>query len=61
MKSLVYTEEIRTREQLLQKIHDSTDVIRNKQGTLFQVRRYLMKGLRKCVEVNGGHFSHLLK
>lgn len=61
IKSLVYTEEIRTREQLLQKIHDSTNVIRNKQGTLFQVRRYLVKGLRKCIEENGGHFSHLLK
>lgn len=61
IKSLVYTEEIRTREQLLQRIHDAVDTIRNKQETLFQVSRHLVKGLRKCIHVNGGHFAHLLK
>lgn len=61
IKSLVYKEEIHSREQLIEKIQEATNIIKYEQGTLFKVRRYLIKGLRKCIEVNGGHFSHLLK
>lgn len=61
MKAIVYKTDINTREELLEKIQEAANVIKNNQETFPKVRRYLLKSLRKCIEVNGGHFQHLLK
>lgn len=61
MKTSVYSEEVNTRDELLARIQVAGNVIRNKENIFFNLRRYLKNALRKCVEVNGGHFEHLLK
>lgn len=61
MKDLVYGDESNTREELEQKIQEAAIVIGDNQNIFLNVRRHLLKSLRKCIEVNGGHFQHLLK
>lgn len=61
LKDLVYKQESATREDLLQKIRDGVNTIRNKDDILFRVRGYLNKAIQKCIEQNGGHFAQYLK
>ena len=59
MKSYVYQVDIRTREQLIERIMEAGDVVRQNLQQ-FNMVRAIRKRLQKCVEQNGGHFEHLL-
>lgn len=61
LKSLVYNSEIHNQNELLAKIHEAANTLKNGNAMFFKVRQHLQKSLRKCIEVNGGHFQHLMK
>lgn len=60
MKALVYKENINSRPELRRKIEEAANVIKNNRQGLFNIKRSLRKRIIKCIEVNGGHFEHLL-
>lgn len=61
LKSKVYSTEINTREELLQRIEDACEELKNDQAMIRKSIRHLTKRAQKCIEQNGGHFEHLLK
>ena len=60
MKSLVYTEEIRTEDHLRQRIHEATNIIRGDPEMLQRVQEQWIRRANACVRMNGAHFEHLL-
>ena len=59
LKSVVYQNRPRNIDELKEAI---TQEIRNiSRETLLQVRRSFSERIEKCLEVNGGHFEHLLQ
>lgn len=61
LKTMVYGREINTREQLIQRIIDACDEIRNNPNVIRKAVLNLMKRADKCVEVGGFHFEQYLK
>lgn len=59
VKSIVYSQKINSREELWEKIVSAVEDFRN-QGILFNIRQSFIKRTLKCIQVNGGHFEHLL-
>lgn len=49
-----------TRADLLQKVQQRVHEFRNREGTVFEVRQYLHRRTRKCINVNGEHVAQLL-
>jgi len=60
MKASVYKETANSREELLQKIQEAANEIKNRRDMLFKTRRSFRKRIEKCIEVEGGHFEQLL-
>lgn len=61
LKTMVYGREMNTREQLIQRIIDACDEIRNNPNVIRKAVLNLMKRADKCVEVGGFHFEQYLK
>lgn len=61
MKNLVYSEEINTREQLLQRIINAFQEIKNNPDAIRKAVSNLNIRRRRCEQANGGHFEQLLK
>lgn len=59
LKSLVYEDQINTREDLMQRIENAVESFRN-ENMCFKIRRSFNKRVNKCIEVNGSHFEQLL-
>ena len=60
LKTLVYKTPVNTLEQLRQRIIESCETIRQKQGIFFKVHQSFLRRLNLCVEMEGQHFEHLL-
>ena len=60
LKALVYKTPINNINDLRQKIVNGFQVIRNTAGIFFRVRQHFLKSIRKCIEMNGGHFENVL-
>lgn len=61
LKASVYSSEINSREELLQRIEDACNEIRNNPDMTRKTIRHIITRARKCIEQNGGHFEQLLK
>jgi len=61
MKSEVYNEKVKTRDELVARIMNSAALIKQeRQDDLRRATRTVAKRVEKCVEVDGGNFEHLL-
>lgn len=60
LKSMVYAEDISTEEQLLQRINDGCQEIRNNANEIRRAVYSLTKRARMCINKNGGHFEQFL-
>jgi len=61
MKSEVYKEKVNTRDELVARITNSAAIIKQEcQDDLRRAKRTVAKRVKKCVEVDGGIFEHLL-
>lgn len=61
LKEVVYSTPVNTREELLARITQHSNEVRNNAGILFAVQRENIRRLRKCIEVRGAHIEHLPK
>lgn len=60
MKELVYAQQVNNVDELTQRIFDAANTIRENVHVCERVRRNWVRRNEACVEVNGGHFEHLL-
>lgn len=60
MKSEVYMTPVNSEEELLNRIHDAAQKVREKLSYKVTVRG-MRKRARACIRENGGHFEHKLK
>jgi len=60
MKQQVYANEINNRDELLMKINNVADIIRQTPNLLEKTWDSLHRRTEKCIEVNGGHIEQLL-
>ena len=60
MKTLVYSHEVYSREELWQQIVNSANFIANQPNIFFKVRRSFIERIDKLLEVNRSHIEHLL-
>ena len=60
LKTMVYAEDIQTRQQLIERINNCCDIIRNSPDIIRQAISHLMIRQRKCTEANGLHFENHL-
>jgi len=61
MKSEVYKEKVYTRDELVARIMNSAALLKQeRQDDLRRVRRTIAKFDKKCTEIDGGIFEHLL-
>jgi len=61
MKSEVYKEKVNTRDELVARIMNSAALLKQeRQDDFRRVTRTVVKGVEKCIEVDGGIFEHLL-
>jgi len=60
MKEQVYSKEVNNREELLMRIHNVADIIRQTPNLLEKTWSSLHRRMEKCIEVNGGHIEQLL-
>jgi hypothetical protein len=60
LKAEVYKVEINNREQLIERIITACDEIRNNPVMIRRAIGNLGKRVRKCIEVDGGHFENML-
>jgi len=56
MKAMVYAHKVNTREKLLQPILSAARSINNA-AVLHNYTSSLVKGVRKCIQADGGHFE----
>ena len=56
----VYAKEVNNREELLMRINNVADIIRQTPNLLEITWSSLHRRMEKCVEVNGGHIEQLL-
>jgi hypothetical protein len=61
MKSEVYKEKVKTRDELVARIMNSADLIKQeRQDGLRRATRTIANRVEKCIEIDGGIFEHLL-
>jgi hypothetical protein len=61
MKSEVYKEKVNTRDELVARIMNSANLIKQeREDHLRRATRTVAKRVEKCIEVDGGIFEHLL-
>lgn len=60
MKALVYKKKPQSREELIQRIQDAAEQIRNDRATLRKVTTSVLHRARVCTQCQGSHFEHLL-
>ena len=61
MKSEVYKEKLKTRDELVARIMNSAALIQQElQDDLSRATRTVVKMVENCIEVDGGIFEHLL-
>lgn len=60
VKEIVYKTAVNTREELLQRIEEAFQRIRQNRTICARVRRSLTRRLRACNEADGGHFQHFI-
>lgn len=60
MKSLVYTTPIEDKDDLIHRITEACETIRNTPGILERVRSSMRRRAKSCVMVDGGHFQQFL-
>lgn len=60
MKSEVYKERVNTREELVARIMNSAALINEQQDKLRRATQTYADRVRRCIEVGGGIFEHLL-
>jgi len=61
MKSEVYKETVKTRDELVARIMNSAALIKQeRQDDLRRATRTIAKRVEKCIKVDGGIFKHLL-
>jgi hypothetical protein len=61
MKSEVYKEKVNTRDELVALIMNCAALLQQeRQDDLRRATRTVVKGVEKCIEVDGGNFEHLL-
>lgn len=60
LKALVYATPVNDINDLRQRIINGCEVIQNRVGIFFRVRRHFLKSIRKCIEMDGEHFENLL-
>lgn len=60
MKEIVYSVEIHSQDQLLQRIFEAAEVIQNRPAIMTNVYQSLIRRCRLCIRADGGHFEHLL-
>ena len=60
MEAFVYETPVLTEQDLMARIVMAGEFIRTDPGVFLRVRTEWLRRCRKCVEVEGGHFQHLL-
>ena len=60
MKEQLYAKEVNNRDELLVKIFNVADIIRQTPNLFEKTWSSLHPSMVKCVEVNGGHIEQLL-
>lgn len=60
LKQLVYHVEITTRQQLLDRIEDAANSIRNDPNIIRRVTESLVRRCEACIQAEGGHFEQFL-
>lgn len=60
LKTLVYERPIDTRDDLLRRIIDACETIRNTYGIFERVRQSMTRRVDACIRENGRHIEHLL-
>ena len=60
LKDVVYNSKVNSREELIQKIQGAALAIKENQESLRKATQSVLVRARKCIEVDGGHFEHLL-
>ena len=62
MKSEVYEGEVNARDELVARIMNSAALIKQeRQDDLRRATRTIAKRTKKCIEIDGGIFEHLLR
>jgi hypothetical protein len=60
MKEQVYAKEVNNRDELLMRINNVADIIRQTPNILEKTWSSLHRRVEKCIEVNGSHIEQLL-
>lgn len=60
LKSLVYKKKPQSREELIARINEAVEQIKNNKQMLKRVTSSVLDRARKCIECGGCHFEHLL-
>lgn len=60
MKALVYKKKSQSKEELLHRIQDAAEQIKNERAMLKRVTTSVLQRATKCIECQGSHFEHLL-
>lgn len=60
LKSLVYQTPVENMEELQERVVNGCNVIRQNPGVFERVRVSLRNRIDRCLDMNGGHFEHML-
>ena len=60
MKTLVYKTKVNSREELLHRIQEAADQLKNNPAVLRKATQSVLERVRMCSEVGGTHFEHLM-
>lgn len=60
LKDKIYATPVETREDLQDRIFDTARELRENPGIFARVRNSLIRRTHLCIDVQGGHFEHLL-
>ena len=61
MKSEVYKEKVNTRDELVARVMNSAALLKQeRQDDFRRATRTVVKGVERCIEVDGGIFEHIL-
>lgn len=60
LKEIVYKTPVHTREELMQRIDEAFQIIKENRHVCRRVRKSIRRRLHACNEADGGHFHHFL-
>lgn len=60
MKTLVYKRKSNSKEDLLARVMEAAQVIKNNPAVLKKATQSLLKRARLCIEHDGGHIEHVM-